>query len=98
MGNDRNMGETKHARRIDLDWRHNVHVIEFAPLEPSYVSVESFNIPNNSITVIKLADKYLLVVSNDDGDFIETFESFEELNNYLKRHFEIELNTPSQGW
>jgi len=84
MDNDRDMGEIKHARKIDLDWRHNAHVIEFAPLEPSYVSVESFNIPNNSITVIKLADKYLLVVSNDDGDLVETFEDFEELNSYLR--------------
>ena len=94
MGNDRNMGETKRTRKIDLDWRHNVHVIEFAPLEPSYVNVESSNIPNNSITVIGLADKYLLIVSNDDGDFIEIFENFEELNSYLRQHFGLELNTP----
>jgi hypothetical protein len=97
MGNGKNMGEINHARKIDLDWGHNVHVIKFAPMEPSYVSVESFNIPNNSITVIRLADKYLLVVSNDDGDFIETFESFEELNNYLKQYFKVELNTPPWG-
>jgi hypothetical protein len=94
MGNDKNMGEIKRARKIDLDWKHNVHIIEFAPLEPSYVKVESFNIPNNSITVIKLADKYLLVVSNDDGDFIEIFEDFEELNSYLRQNFGLELNTP----
>ena len=97
MGNDRDMGEINYARKIDLGWRHNVHVIEFAPLEPSYVSVESFNIPNNSITVIKLADKYLLVVSNDDGDFVETFEDFEELNSYLRQHFGLELNIPPWG-
>ena len=97
MGNDKNMGETNHARKIDLDWGHNVHVIRFAPLEPSYVGIESFDIPNNSIAVIKLADKYLLIISNDDGDFVETFEEFEELNSYLRQHFGLELNTPPWG-
>jgi len=82
------------VRKITLDWNRDVHVISFAPLEPSYISVESFNIPNNSITVIGLADKYLLVAANDDGDFIETFETFEELNNYLRQHFGLELNEP----
>jgi hypothetical protein len=80
--------------RINVDWNNNVHIISFAYLDPHYVKLKSFRIPNNSITIIVLTDKYLLVVSNDDGDFIETFESFEELNNYLKQYFKVELNTP----
>jgi hypothetical protein len=81
---------TSTGRTIEITAR-NMHVISFAPLEPNYVSVEAFNIPNNSITVIKLVDKYLLIVSNDDGDFIETFESFKELNSYLRQNFGLEL-------
>jgi len=82
------------VRKVTLDWNRDVHVISFAPLEQNYINVKSFNIPNNSITVIKLIDKYLLIVANDDGDFIETFGTFEELNNYLRQYFGLELNEP----
>ena len=87
------MGQ-QNIERINVNWDNNVHVIKFAPLEPSYVSVESFRIPNNSIAVIKLIDKYLLITTNDDGDFIESFKDFEELNSYLRQHFGLELNKP----
>jgi len=86
--------ENKNVRKMNLDWQYKVHVIEFAHLDPYYMEVKSFDIPNNSITVIKLVDKYLLIVSNDDGDFVETFEEFEELNETLRREFGLELNEP----
>jgi hypothetical protein len=89
------MGQQKqNIERINVDWNNNVHVIEFAPLEPSYVSVKSFRIPNNALIIIRLTNKYVLIVSNDDGEFLLTFETFEELNDYLRREFELELNEP----
>jgi len=82
------------TRRVNVDWRSNVHV--FAPLDPYYLRVESFEIPNNSIAIIRLPseDEYVLITSNDDGEFVEVFEGFEELNNHLRREFGLELNRP----
>ncbi len=94
MDNDRNMGEIKRARKIDLDWKHNVHVIKFAPLESSYVSVESFRMPNNALIIMELTNEYVLIHTTDNGDFVERFETFEELNNYLREYYGIELNKP----
>jgi len=82
------------TEKINVDWNNNVHVIEFAPLEPNYVSVKSFKIPNNSVIVIGLTNKYAVIVSNDDGEFIETFEDIKKLNEYLRREIGIELNEP----
>jgi len=85
---------TNQTEKINVDWNNNVHVIEFAPLEPNYVSVKSFKIPNNSVIVIGLTNKYAVIVSNDDGEFIETFEDIKKLNEYLRREIGIELNEP----
>jgi len=85
---------TNQTEKINVDWNNNVHVIEFAPLEPNYVSVKSFRIPNNAIIIMQLTDEYALIVSNDDGEFLLTFETFEELNEYLKKEIGIELNEP----
>ena len=94
MGNNKNMPEIKNARKVDLDWRHNVHVIEFAPLEPNYVSVKSLRMPNNALIIMELTNEYVLIHISDDGDFMERFETFEELNKYLREYFGIELNEP----
>jgi len=84
------------TRRVNVDWSRNVHVFVFAPLDSKVVRVESFEIPNNSIVIIRLPseDEYVLITSNDDGEFVEVFEGFEELNNYLRREFGLELNMP----
>ena len=87
------MGQ-QNIERINVDWSNNVHVIKFAPLEPSYVSVESFRIPNNALIIMELTNEYTLIVSNDDGVFLLTFKTFEELNEYLRREFGLELNKP----
>ena len=84
-----------HTEKINVDWNNNVHMIRFAPLEPNYVSVKSFRIPNNALIILRLTNKYVLITSNDDGEFMERFETFEELNEYLKREFGLELNSPS---
>ena len=96
MGSDRDVGEIN-ARKIDLNWRHNVHVIKFAYLDPYYVKVESFSMPNNALIIMKLTNEYILVRTTDDGDFIERFETFEELNEYLRREFGLVLNNPEQA-
>jgi len=80
--------------RINVDWSNNVHVIKFAPLEPSYVSVESFRMPNNALIIIQLSDEYVLIDTSDNGDIMERFETFEELNDYLRKEYGIELNEP----
>jgi len=84
------------TKRVNVDWRSNMHVVVFAPLGSKVVRVESFEIPNNSIVIIRLPseDEYVLITSNDDGEFVEVFEGFEELNNYLRREFGLELNMP----
>jgi hypothetical protein len=97
MGNGKNMGEIKHARRIDLDWRYNVHVIEFAYLDPYYMKVEPFSMPNNALIIMELTNEYVLIHTTDDGDFMERFETFEELDEYLRREFGLVLNKPEQA-
>jgi len=87
------MGQ-QNIERINVNWDNNVHIIKFAPLEPSYVSVESFRIPNNALIIIELTNEYVLIHTTDDGDFVERFETFEELNDYLRREFGLELNKP----
>ena len=82
----------RQIRRINVNWDNNVHVIKFAPLEPSYVSVESFRMPNNALIIIALTNEYALIVPNDDSVFLLTFKTFEELNEYLRREFGLELN------
>jgi len=42
------------TKRVNVDWSRNVHVFVFAPLDPYYLRVESFEIPNNSIVIIRL--------------------------------------------
>ena len=85
-------GRQQNIERINVDWDNNVHVIKFAPLEPSYVSVESFRMPNNALIIMELANEYAMIVPNDDGVFLLTFKTFEELNEYLRREFGLELN------
>jgi len=94
MGNNKNMGETKNARKIDLDWQYNVHVIEFAYLDPYYMKVKSYKLPNNALIIIGLSDEYVLIDTSDAGDIMERFETFEELNEYLRKEYGIELNEP----
>jgi len=94
MGNNKNMGETKNARKIDLDWQYNVHVIEFAYLDPYYMKVKSYKLPNNALIIIGLSDEYVLIDTSDAGDIMERFETFEELNDYLREYYGIELNEP----
>jgi len=53
-----------HTEKINVDWNNNIHVIKFAPLEPNYVSVKSFRLPNNSVIVIGLTNKYAVIVSH----------------------------------
>jgi len=84
----------KNIERINVNWDNNVHVIKFAPLVPSYVHVESFRMPNNALIIMELTNEYALIVSNDDGVFLLTFKTFEELNEYLRREFGLELNKP----
>ena len=86
------MGQ-QNIERINVNWSNNVHVIEFARLSPLY-TVKSFKIPDNAIIIMQLTDEYALIVSNDDGEFLLTFETFEELNEYLKKEIGIELNEP----
>ena len=88
------MTSNKNIERINVDWSNNVHVIKFVPLEPSYVSVESFRMPNNALIIMELTNEYALIVPNDDGVFLLTFKTFEELNEYLRREFGLELNKP----
>jgi hypothetical protein len=87
------MGQ-QNIKRINVNWDNNVHVIEFAPLEPSYVSVESFRMPNNALIIMELTNEYVLIHTTDNGDFVERFETFEELNEYLREYYGIELNKP----
>jgi len=94
MGNNRNIGEINHTRKVDLDWQYNVHVIEFAHLDPYYMRVRSYKLPNNALIIMQLSDEYLLIHTTDDGDFVERFETFEELNEHLRKEFGIELNKP----
>lgn len=81
----------QNIERINVDWDNNVHVIKFVP---NYMKVESFRIPNNALIIMELTNKYALIVSNDDGVFLLTFRTFEELNEYLRREFGLELNKP----
>ena len=95
MGNDRNMSERQqNIERINVNWSNNVHVIEFAYLDPYYMKVKSYRLPNNALIIIELSDEYLLIHTTDDGDFVERFETFEELNEHLRKEFGIELNKP----
>jgi hypothetical protein len=48
--------------------------------------------PNNALIIMELTNEYALIVSNDDGVFLLTFKTFEELNEYLRREFGLELN------
>jgi hypothetical protein len=84
----------QNIERINVNWSNNVHVIEFAYLDPYYMKVKSYRLPNNALIIIGLSDEYLLIHTTDDGDFMERFETFEELNDYLRREFGIELNEP----
>ena len=88
------MMRQQNIERINVNWDNNVHVIKFAPLVPSYVHVESFRMPNNALIIMELTNEYALIVSNDDGVFLLTFKTFEELNEYLRREFGLELNKP----
>ena len=94
MGNNMNITETQNVTRIGLDWQYNVHVIEFAHLDPYYMKIKSFRLPNNALIIMELTNEYVLIYTSDDGDFMERFETFEELNEYLKEYFGIELNKP----
>jgi len=88
------MMRQQNIERINVNWSNNVHVIEFAYLDPYYMKVKSYRLPNNALIIIGLSDEYLLIHTTDDGDFMERFETFEELNDYLRREFGIELNEP----
>jgi len=79
---------------VNVDWNNNVHVVKFAYLDPHYVSVKSYKLPNNALIIIQLSDEYLLIHTTDDGDFVERFKTFEELYDYLRREFGLELNEP----
>ncbi len=95
MGNDRNMCERQqNIERINVDWSNNVHVIEFAYLDPYYMKVKSYRLPNNALIIIQLSDEYVLIDTSDAGDIMERFETFEELNEYLRKEYGIELNEP----
>ena len=83
----------QNIERINVNWDNNVHVIEFAYLGP-YYDVRSYRLPNNALIIIELSDEYVLIHTSDNGDFVERFETFEELNEYLRREFGLELNKP----
>jgi hypothetical protein len=83
--------QDKNIKRINVNWDNNVHVIEFAYLDPHYISVRSYKLPNNALIIMQLSDEYLLIHTSVDGDFVERFETFEELNEYLRREFGLEL-------
>ena len=83
----------QNIERINVNWDNNVHVIEFAYLGP-YYDVRSYRLPNNALIIIELSDEYVLIHTTDDGDFVKRFETFEELNDYLRREFGLELNKP----
>ena len=89
---ERNQG--KNIERINVNWDNNVHVIEFAYLDPYYMKVKSYRLPNNALIIMELTDEYVLIHTSDNGDFVERFETFEELNEYLRREFGLELNKP----
>jgi hypothetical protein len=84
----------QNIERISVDWSNNVHVIEFAYLDPYYVKVKSYRLPNNALIIIQLSDEYVLIDTSDNGDIMERFETFEELNEYLRKEYGIELNEP----
>jgi hypothetical protein len=88
------MTSDKKIVRINVNWDCSVHVIKFAYLDPYYMKVESFRMPNNALIIFRLTNEYVLIASNDDGEFLLTFKTFEELNEYLKREFGLELNEP----
>jgi len=85
---------TNQTEKINVDWNNNIHVIKFAHLDPYYMKVESFRMPNNALIIIELTNEYVLIYTSDDGNFMERFETFEKLNEYLKREFGLELNEP----
>ncbi|MDT7969904.1 MAG: hypothetical protein RQ842_05005 [Vulcanisaeta sp.] len=89
------MMRQQNIERINVNWDNNVHVIKFAPLVPGYVHVEiAHKIPNNALIIMELTNEYVLIHTSDNGDFVERFETFEELNEYLRREFGLELNKP----
>jgi hypothetical protein len=92
--NTQTQGQTQTQEIINVDWNNNVHVIEFAYLAPVY-TVKSYRLPNNAVIIIELSDSsYILIHTTDDGDFVETFENFDKLNDYLSENFGFKLNEP----
>jgi len=79
-------GSQQNIKRINVDWDYNVHVIDY--------DVRSYRLPNNALIIIQLSDEYVLIDTSDNGDFMERFETFEELNEYLRKYYGIELNEP----
>ncbi len=82
---------------INVDWGKNVHVIKFAYLAPAY-TVKSYRLPNNAVIIIELSgSSYILIRTTDDGDFVEAFEDFDKLNDYLSENFGFKLNEPPKS-
>jgi len=78
---------------INLDWDYNVHVLKLG--DSSIYTVKSYRLPNNAVIILQLSDEYLLIYASDDGDVVETFKCFEELNEYLRENFGFEINKPN---
>jgi hypothetical protein len=77
--------------KITLDWRHNAHVLVL--MDHDYVDVKSIDVQDNSISIIKLHDKYVVLVRN--GEIHSVFDVFNGLavalldNEKLKEYLEV---------
>ena len=84
------MVETE-GKKVILDWNYNVHVLR---LSNSGITVKSYKLPNDAVIILQLTDRYLLIYTSVDGDIVESFKCFEELNEYLRENFNFEVNKP----
>jgi len=78
---------------INLDWDYNVHVLKLG--DSGIYTVKSYRLPNNAVIILQLSDEYLLIYTSVDGDIVESFKCFEELNDYLRENFRFEINKPN---
>jgi hypothetical protein len=81
-----------HTEKINVDWNNNAHVLVLG--NSGINTVKSYKLPNNAVIILQLSDEYLLIYTSVDGDIVETFKCFEELNEYLRENFDFEVNKP----
>ena len=64
--------------KITLDWKHNAHVVV---IDHGHVNVKSIDVQDNSVTIMKLHDKYVskYVALVRNGDIQHVFNVFNGL-------------------